>query len=183
MEALADSPEHLPDTEGLDALASGMKDRKSLEKDIREQAACAHESWGQVLGTGRVARSERSGGSGSGLPRPRPQRVDELEHVVEELAGTVGGGQGARSASTGRRRAGPRRTPRGRPSPACRGREAPACGRSGSRRRARAVFPGRSRTSPTSATWRRSGRRRAAASSPAPHQGSRARRSRAFRPR
>jgi hypothetical protein len=41
----------------------------------------------------RVIRPERYGGLGSGLLRPRPERVDELEHVVGEVAGAVGGGQ------------------------------------------------------------------------------------------
>jgi hypothetical protein len=45
------------------------------------------------LGDRRVLRSERYGGPESGLLRPRPERVDELEHVVGELAGAVGGSQ------------------------------------------------------------------------------------------
>jgi hypothetical protein len=50
-----------------------------------------------MLGTGLGDSTSSSGrklrGSGGGSRRPRSERVDELEHVVRELSGTVGGGQ------------------------------------------------------------------------------------------
>jgi hypothetical protein len=51
------------------------------------------ESWGQVLGTGARVSDGTVGGSGRGSRRPSSERVDELEHVVGQFAGAVGGGQ------------------------------------------------------------------------------------------
>lgn len=45
------------------------------------------------LGDRRVLRSERYGGPESGLLRPRPERVDELEHVLREFTRAVGAGR------------------------------------------------------------------------------------------
>ena len=53
----------------------------------------APESWGQVLGTGARVSDGTVGGSGRGSRRPCSERVDELQHVVGQLADTVGGGQ------------------------------------------------------------------------------------------
>ena len=70
-----------------------MEYRKPLEKRTVEIALSApanlgDRSWGRAELFGRNRR-----GSGSGSRRPHPERVDELEHVVGEFAGTVGGRQ------------------------------------------------------------------------------------------
>src|SRR6266511_1829528 len=62
-------------------------------EEIRDCAAWAHESWGQVLGTGTRSWDGTVGGSGRGSRRARSERVDELERVVGELARPVGAGQ------------------------------------------------------------------------------------------
>lgn len=91
----------------------------------------------EVAGFARVLASRRTRARSRGAHRHGRQRPS------------------VRSVSAARRRAGTRRTPRGRPSPAYRAHEDAACGLSGSRRRARAVFPGRNRTSSTGAAWHR----------------------------
>ena len=48
----SDLAEHLPDAEGLEGLAWPGAPKVAGTEDIRDRAAWAHESWGQVLGTG-----------------------------------------------------------------------------------------------------------------------------------
>jgi hypothetical protein len=44
--------------------------------------------WGEVLGTGRAVETNRAR-LGTRKCRPRPERVDQLEHEVGQIAGTV----------------------------------------------------------------------------------------------
>jgi hypothetical protein len=70
-----------------------LENRKPLEKKTFEIALPApanlgDKSWGRAEEFGRNRRGSRSRSR-----RPHPERVDELEHIVGEIAGAVGGRQ------------------------------------------------------------------------------------------
>jgi hypothetical protein len=92
MDTLPETTEHLHDTEGCGVYRPRHRTKAAGKASLPDRAARACGSWGQVLGTTGRVRSERRL-LGSGLLHPLPERVDELKHVVVELAGAVGGGQ------------------------------------------------------------------------------------------
>jgi hypothetical protein len=82
----SESTEHLRDKEGLDVAAPAVQRESPWKGGDPGRAVRRAEPWGQVLGTERGLEGAR--GSGKGWLRPRPDRVDELEHVVGEFTGT-----------------------------------------------------------------------------------------------
>jgi hypothetical protein len=56
---LSDPPEHLSKRRGSTWRAWSGVPKAAGKEDIRDRAACARESWGQVLGTSRAVRLHR----------------------------------------------------------------------------------------------------------------------------
>lgn len=113
----------------------------------------------RILGTGLGDGAEQCGRNRRGSGSRRVVRIlseSTTPTGSRRVRRHRGRPPSARSFSADPHRAGSGRTPRGRPSLACRARAETACPRSGSRRRERAVPPGRSRAAPTGATLRRS---------------------------